>query len=49
MNLYENNIGSEGAQHLARALHSNVVSEVSSLLITYQLLYLNTDTHHTIS
>jgi hypothetical protein len=35
INLEDNNIGDEGAQHLAHGLHGNVVRDVLSLSITY--------------
>ena len=47
LDLGGNNIGAEGAQHLAHALESNAVREVLPSSVTYQLLYFNTDTHHT--
>jgi hypothetical protein len=46
LDLSENNIGEEGTQHLAHALQSNSVREVSSLLVSYQLLCSNTDTQN---
>jgi hypothetical protein len=47
LNLYVNNIGDEGAQHLAHASKSNAVRKVLSSLITCQLWCFNTDTDHT--
>ena len=46
LKLYNNNIGVEGAQHLAHALQSNVVREVPSSSVTYPLICFITDTHH---
>jgi hypothetical protein len=46
-NLDGNQIGDEGAQHLAHALQSNAVKEVSSSSAASLLLCFNLDTHHT--
>jgi hypothetical protein len=46
LNLNSNNIGDEGARHMAQALQSNTVSEVLSTSVTYPLLCFDTDTHH---
>ena len=43
--LVSNQIGDQGAQHLANALQQNKVTFSFSLYITHSLLH--TDTHHT--
>jgi hypothetical protein len=42
--LHNNEIGAEGAQHLAHALHNNTVTQLVFWSITYSPLYINIDT-----
>jgi hypothetical protein len=46
LDLQRNNIGAEGAQHLAQALQNNTVRDVFFVSTTYSTLSFNTDTHH---
>jgi hypothetical protein len=46
LDLAYNQIGTEGAQHLAQALQKNTVKDVFFFSITYSSLSFNTDTHH---
>ncbi len=46
LDLYDNQIGTKGVQHLAQALENNTVRKVFFFSITYSPLFFNTDTHH---
>jgi Ran GTPase-activating protein (RanGAP) involved in mRNA processing and transport len=47
LDLAWNQIGAEGAQHLAQALQNNMVRNVFFFSITYLSLRFNADTHQT--
>jgi hypothetical protein len=46
LHLQHNNIGDEGAQHLAQALQKNTVRQIVFLSTAYRPLSFNIDTHH---
>jgi hypothetical protein len=46
LNLFYNNIGAEGTQHLAQALQKNMVRDLFFFTTAYSPLSFDTDTHH---
>jgi hypothetical protein len=46
LDLRSNNIGAEGAQHLAQALQNNTVRDVFFFSTTHSPLSFEADTHH---
>jgi Ran GTPase-activating protein (RanGAP) involved in mRNA processing and transport len=46
LSLRGNNIGVEGAQHLAHAIKNNMVRQASFSSIVYRRLLLNVDAYH---